>query len=444
MQIFEFLQPKSLGKLAQTSNYCRLLCESDWLWKQITANQWRDALGQQDLTYKSVYVEREVLYYPLGQLLLGNDMVLLKTLFHVLNTSFSERRELMDALALLFEANRKMPLILQNCIKEDLSASQNSEEDEVSLFSSNSLGGNLFYSYSKIVCRAYLQTAIGPIVRDVCEDDSHTELDSRYLAAGENREDNAKYVKEILQALFDNLRTHIQLCPMQIRALVSQVTCLCRTSQGIEEQQQDEGEEEVERKDEYKYSVEANLFLLKFILPTIIKPEDYGLCTKAPSLRTRRKLIVIAKCVANIANEQPFLDVEPDFKIMDSFITSGPAVTAKRLFLKELGAVNTLSDTYASPLDFTDFVKSLHTIVKYIKTSLPDIQSTLHYAWCGDVQELPSDSIEVYEKLSAEMQMLETVLNQKFPDGTQNTVVNPRCGRSCGYFASMLVCGIQS
>merc|ERR1711879_591163 len=55
----------------------------------------------------------------------------------------------------------------------------------------------------------------------------------------------------------------------------------------------------------------AGFFFLRFVIPALVSPDSYGITTVEISLKQRRGLVLIGKCIQNIANRIMFGEKEP-------------------------------------------------------------------------------------------------------------------------------------
>jgi hypothetical protein len=82
---------------------------------------------------------------------------------------------------------------------------------------------------------------------------------------------------------------------------------------------------------------ETNFIIQKFILPSFIRPEGYGIIAEEdPSLHSRRKLIVVAVVLAKVCSETEFCEVEQDYMILNDFIFEKDNIDTKRRFIDGL------------------------------------------------------------------------------------------------------------
>lgn len=102
----------------------------------------------------------------------------------------------------------------------------------------------------------------------------------------------------------------------------------------------------------HRIQEETNFIIQKFILPSFIHPEGYGIVAgtyvyslylilnaiveEDPSLHSRRKLIVVAVVLAKVCSETEFCDVEQDYMILNDFIFEKENIEMKRKFIDGL------------------------------------------------------------------------------------------------------------
>jgi hypothetical protein len=81
----------------------------------------------------------------------------------------------------------------------------------------------------------------------------------------------------------------------------------------------------------------GGFFFLRYVVPAITNPEAHGIVRAAPSTEQRRLLVLVAKVIQNLSNQQPFGKKEPYMVKMNGFIESnGEAV--QNIFRQLCGA----------------------------------------------------------------------------------------------------------
>jgi len=252
-----------------------------------------------------------------------------------------------------------------------------------------------------VVCKGYLKKVLKPVVKEICKSNDSFELDARYLTPGEDRSKNVQLLKSTATAILNRLVETVDDCPMQLRILANHLT------------------NELKRyhnpANEYTYSREASIILLKFVIASLIKPEDFGIVKEILLIKTRRKLIVLAKILVNICYEVEFSEIELDFKIMNDFVTETKIINTKREFLRRLGDINPPTEDFPSiyslPLDFQQLRQGLQVIIKYFRESLDEIGQTLYWGWRGTLLQKPCESLEFFDNFNVELQSLEKRLS---------------------------------
>ncbi len=62
-------------------------------------------------------------------------------------------------------------------------------------------------------------------------------------------------------------------------------------------------QETVERFPNMKLTVVGGFFFLRFVCPSLVAPEGYGLSEQVPDTKARRSLILVSKILQNLANQ---------------------------------------------------------------------------------------------------------------------------------------------
>lgn len=66
--------------------------------------------------------------------------------------------------------------------------------------------------------------------------------------------------------------------------------------------------------------VVSGFIFLRLLCPAILNPRNFGLITETPSHNASRSLIMVAKCLQNLANLVEFGGKEPYMEVVNPFI----------------------------------------------------------------------------------------------------------------------------
>jgi hypothetical protein len=366
LQILSNLDAEDLARFSCISKLSKAICDSPSVWKKVYQQRWieQNECEVDGDNWKQKYQDRAKIIKPLTQLLAREDISLLTALFQVVNkksNSFSERRELMDSVACLLEADYKMPHVLNNTLSIEIN--HLAKAGATVSMRGTTLAGDLFYSYANLISGPYLKSTFEGIVRDICDREESLELDARYMKSTDNRQRHVYLIKKIIKKILRRLNDTAHQFPIQLRAVVARMTELMR------ELKPDNADNHIQE--------ETNFIIQKFILPSFIRPEGYGIIAEEdPSLHSRRKLIVVAVVLAKVCSETEFCEVEQDYMILNDFIFEKNNIDTKRRFIDGLSDFDKslLDDrSRVGKLRVEDCDKALATLVQFCATNMEDI-----------------------------------------------------------------------
>ena len=218
-------------------------------------------------------------------------------------TQITEADELASALVQLFTANDLvMPLLLLFITKEVRGSTHPS-----TLFRGNSLASKMMKAYSKMIGLEYLKATLPDLIQEVLAKSGEYEVDRRKLDADANLDENWNKLTDITQRFLESIINSTDACPIQFRRLCNHLY--------------------TEVSDHFRDYRNVHTFIggflfLRFFCPAIVAPEAYQLVQEAPSMASRRGLVLVSKGLQNLSNGIQFGSKEEYMMPMNQFIVS--------------------------------------------------------------------------------------------------------------------------
>eukprot|EP01112_Ceratiomyxa_fruticulosa_P013951 TRINITY_DN3958_c0_g1_i1.p1 TRINITY_DN3958_c0_g1~~TRINITY_DN3958_c0_g1_i1.p1 ORF type:complete len:612 (+),score=150.03 TRINITY_DN3958_c0_g1_i1:172-2007(+) len=259
------------------------------------------------------------LYAPrwrLLRLIITKDLVLVDAICSIIQAT--EFDDVSKALVGIFESNGDAQRLLQWAIKSEVMCT----ESEATLFRGVSVASKLVSSYFKLKGVNYLKKVLHILLREVVQNGSHLEVDPTKIDKNDTLKANQERLMFHTKVIFDTLCKSTNECPYPIRQVF-------RIAQ----------EEVSQRFPDMKQKVVGGFFFLRFLCPSMVTPEGYGLIEEVPSPKARRSLILVSKILQNLANQVEFGNKEEYMCIMNGFITGN------------MVQMNNLLDILANPPD---------------------------------------------------------------------------------------------
>ncbi|KAJ5080612.1 ras gtpase-activating protein [Anaeramoeba ignava] len=233
----------------------------------------------------------------LKEIIVDPELDLVKALFRVVRPSDAD--SLCRATTFLLEGDGKETGL--DLIKYTIRKETNEIIDPTTLFRSNSFASKLLGVYSKLYGLPYLYRTIAFEIFMICQElTDPVEVDERKL----------QDVKEDVDLEDPDINS---IDVNKWRLLVSGQKILHRICKSASRTpvQFKEISRELQQRISYKFPDSRDLavgsfFFLRFICPSIIAPDAYGLVSSAPSDTARRHLVLVAKTLQNVANGTKF------------------------------------------------------------------------------------------------------------------------------------------
>ncbi|KAL9654576.1 hypothetical protein ABK040_006640 [Willaertia magna] len=170
-------------------------------------------------------------------------------------------------------------------VKSAISVEIACAESAGTLFRRNSLSSKLVTLFFKVFGLRYLTKTIKPFLIKLIKENKSIEIDDEKVST-EIAEKNAELLKGLCQNVLDIIFNSKKECPIQIRDV------LTHTLKKTEEKYPNCGELCV-----------GGLLFLRFICPSLVTPQLFGLIKDSPPKNAQRTLTLITKILQNIANQ---------------------------------------------------------------------------------------------------------------------------------------------
>ncbi|KAJ3427978.1 neurofibromin [Anaeramoeba flamelloides] len=236
--------------------------------------------------------EGKTIFY---ELLTHEDFLISQSFLKMVN--FSDLEVLARNFPILLETKKLNLQLLKLVITNEVDKTSY----ENTLFRRNSIASKLITAYTNRVGITYLKKVIRPIVVEMSRIVGSFEIDENKLIKGENLSDNRERLKKYSIKIMNSILNSIRYCPLVLRDLAS---ILCISSEM--------------KFPQAKYLIISGFFFLRFISPTIVIPESFGIIQEKPTPRVRRGLLLISKIIQGIANLAPFKD--ESLKYLDDLV----------------------------------------------------------------------------------------------------------------------------
>lgn len=296
-------------------------------------------------------------YSPLRQLLLEPGLAAVKALAEVCRTN---RQPLASSLLRVFrDCNRAAELA-----RELLAAEVARETDARALFRAASLATAVMDAFMRAQCGHYLQAAISETVQKLLESKQSAELNPTKMDSPDDACNNAEFLLLVLDEITLTIFMSPDECPRSVRYLCG---CLQRAAVA---------KWPTERF--VRTRIVSGFIFLRLLCPALVEPRGWALCATAPVPHAQRSLLMVAKCLQNLANLVEFGAKEPYMEVVNPFILKNKERMV--VFLDQLSAVgdpgNTNNTSNAGGSNgIQDTGKDLATLHHICVSHLPELQN---------------------------------------------------------------------
>ncbi|CAH1105565.1 unnamed protein product [Psylliodes chrysocephalus] len=238
-------------------------------------------------------------YSPLQQLLLEPGLTSVKTLAEI---SHSDRAPLATALLRVFRAEGRETELLR-----ELNTAEILRETETStLFRAASLATTLMDLYMKAECGGFLHAAVLETVLRLLESKQSAELNPTKMDSLDDACNNAEFLLQILDQVTLSIFMSPDACPRSVRYI-----CGC-LQKAVVAKWPDERF--------VRTRVVSGFIFLRLLCPALLNPRQFGLVSEQPSPSATRSLVMVAKCLQNLANLVEFGGKEQYMEVVNPFI----------------------------------------------------------------------------------------------------------------------------
>lgn len=237
-----------------------------------------------------------------------NDYELIRTTCKLVHANDAD--DLAKYLLWIFEIPKMSLNLVETLITEEVNSTLNS----TTLFRSNSVTSKMLAYYSRSVGKQYLQTTLGPFFKQL-KNLGPIEVDPEKIKEDQIAS-NMQKLRQAAQDLLHGIVYSLDDCPHSLKKIchtINEATNQKFPGHGI--------------------TAVGGFIFLRFFCPAIVGPDRWGLLKKPPSPAETRTLVLISKCVQNLANgvmfgtKEVFMEPMNDFlqqhtSILNRFLTS--------------------------------------------------------------------------------------------------------------------------
>eukprot|EP01156_Anaeramoeba_ignava_P008204 Anaeramoba_ignava/a356849_25.p1 GENE.a356849_25~~a356849_25.p1 ORF type:complete len:330 (+),score=99.62 a356849_25:258-1247(+) len=203
-------------------------------------------------------------------------------------------------------AYHKKPLI--SLIEELVRKEVNSTTNISCLFRGKSESSKILSEMAKMFGRFHLKKSIGKTIQEIMDCNSAFEIYPEDGIQNDMNRENLIKIRDYSEELLHNIFSSISYMPVIYR-IVCQILSEITFKKFPDEKT--------------KYVVLSGFVFLRFICPSIVTPEQFGITNTTPTSTNRRALVLISKVIQSIANRAMFPEgstMESLNDVVDSFI----------------------------------------------------------------------------------------------------------------------------
>lgn len=196
----------------------------------------------------------------------------------------TNRIPLASSLLKIFRHERKECELLKSLCQAEIAR----ENDTSTLFRATSLSTTLMDIFMRSECGLFLQSALTDLIHKLLESKQSAELNPTKMEVNDDACTNAEFLLSILDQITQSIFTSIDTCPKSVRYI-----CNCLQKSVIAKWP---GERLVRTR------VVSGFIFLRLLCPALLNPRQFGLVNEQPHQMATRSLIMVAKCLINLAN----------------------------------------------------------------------------------------------------------------------------------------------
>ncbi|EEB13509.1 Ras GTPase-activating protein, putative [Pediculus humanus corporis] len=238
-------------------------------------------------------------YSPLQELILDPSLEVVRSLAEICH---SDRLPLANSLLKIFRAKHKEADLMTSL--NDLEIER--EEETSTLFRGASLTTTIMDLYMKSICDGFLQASVQEIVIKLLEAKQSCELNPSKMNSPDDACSNAEFLLQILDEVTHAIFTSADACPKTLRYI-----CGCLQRSVVNKWPNERL---------VKTRVVSGFIFLRLLCPALLNPRQFNLIPESPPQMASRSLIMVAKCLQNLANLIEFGGKEPYMEVVNPFI----------------------------------------------------------------------------------------------------------------------------
>ncbi|RVE54285.1 hypothetical protein evm_001112 [Chilo suppressalis] len=290
-------------------------------------------------------------YNPLRQLLLEPGLPAVKALADLCRT---DRQPLATSILHAFtECGRGAELA-----RELVSAELAREADPRAMFRAASLATAVVDEFMRGQCKPFLQAAISETVQKLIDAKQSAELNPTKMDSPDDACNNAEFLLMILDQITLSIFTSPEACPRPVRYL-----CGCLQRAAVAKWPNERF---------VRTRVVSGFIFLRLICPALVEPRAWGLVGAAPPPHAQRSLLMVAKCLQNLANLIEFGAKEPYMEVVNPFILKNKERMV--VFLDQLSNVPDPGNPPPNTNNNFDIAKELATLHHICVSHLTELQ----------------------------------------------------------------------
>jgi len=265
---------------------------------------------KKDERAKKQLEEHAVRYTPLVELLSNEDLALVNA---VCVTAGAEQDVVLESLIHILDAHKMTLPIIQLGITREVEKTKSA----ATLFRGNTMATKLMTAFTRMTGRQYLTETLKSLLEDLAakltsnSPSLSLEIDPEKIGSNDPQVvlDNMTLLRTTCQHFLDKIVGSMQRCPIPFRLMAAHLR-----------------DEVVRSYPEAKYISVGGFIFLRFFCPAILSPDSMN-PPLLPSVdaKVRRALILISKCLQNLANGIEFGVKEPYLVSMNEFIAANDA-----------------------------------------------------------------------------------------------------------------------
>ncbi|KAL0271640.1 UNVERIFIED_CONTAM: hypothetical protein PYX00_008669 [Menopon gallinae] len=238
-------------------------------------------------------------YSPLQQLVLDPSLEVVRALADICHM---DRLPLANSLLRIFRMKQKEADLMKSLNDAEIEK----EEETSTLFRGASLTTTLMDLYMKSVCTGFLQASVQDVILKLLDAKQSCELNPNKMESPDDACANAEFLLQILDEVTHSIFRSADACPKTLRYI-----CGCLQRAVVNKWPHERL---------VKTRVVSGFIFLRLLCPAILNPRQFNLISEPPPPVAARSLIMVAKCLQNLANLIEFGGKEPYMEVVNPFI----------------------------------------------------------------------------------------------------------------------------